>query len=111
MLRVRHVDEVVVVFHAQLCIWAQGEVEQDEVGLGSYDHGRPLEIGGCGAGKVDAEVGDVGRAGDGDGHLDEFAGAHHGIGEGGVGATGVEETAWGIMALALGEGPWHLIDR
>ena len=59
---------------------------------------------------MDAEVGDVGRTGRAEGHLDSLGGAGGALGESGIGAfsdvaQGVEEDpVWGVVAVSLAVG-------
>jgi hypothetical protein len=85
-------------------------LEEDEIGIRTDNLGRNHKTGGSNIWAVDTKVGDLGRAGGVEGHLDEFAGARFAVGEVGVAvvvthiAKDVEENpVWGGVAIALRE--------
>lgn len=103
----RPVEEVVAVTRIEEDGGAGGNAEEDEIGHRADDRGSQGKIGGSEARAVDAEVGDVGRAGRAEGHLDALAGAGGALGEGAVGALSdvaqvvEEDPVWGVVGLVL----------
>ena len=67
-------------------VGVDGNAEEDEVGVGYDDLGSC--VGEVEAGAVDAEVGDMWRAGGAEGHLNAQAGARGTLSRGGVDEVG-----------------------
>lgn len=85
-LRARRVEEVVEEALAGHGQGVDAEAEEDEVGLRADHPGNLREVVGREAGAVDAKVGDEGRGGGAEGHLDGLPVARQGLCEGGVAA-------------------------